>query len=387
LESYKSIDVKVKKNMKSPQILLLLMLLWSVTAAPVFGRPAPGVAGGAAVVQEQNLEVLYGQAIRYIQAGKYELAVALLESIYEKVPGYRDVSARLGFVRKKLGEKTLAERIRSEYARGAEAYRMGDWADAIVLFERVAEISPAYKDTSSLLESAKRNNVANQLYTQAMQARERGDLKSALDYFRQAKSSSPKYQDVDEQILKTSIQLESVNKEAQALYTTGVNHLQAKQWEQAIAVFEKVQAVSPNFSDVAEKLTEAKANRVADIKLGDAARGRMMYFYVGGGLLALIALPLAGLLMFSPVSRARALALSGNAGAAAQIYESLLKASPGKIPLYKDLADLYVTLNRRDKQAMHVYKTVVQFDLTPRKLPEIKSIVSQNYMGDSDADG
>lgn len=256
----------------------------------------------------------------------------------------------------------------------------------IVSLERVTEINPQYRDASALLAMARKNSEAARQYDEGIRLQSQGDLKGALDRFRKAQGINPGYRDLRELMPKLNAQLDRINKEAQVLYVQAMNQMQAKNWDSAVTTLEKIQSLSPGYSDVQAKLTEANANRLADAKISNVTRHRLEMLYLSGGLLALITLPLVGLLIFSPVSRAKALALSRNYAAAVEIYEAVLKSAPGRMGLYKELADLYVLLNRRDKRALQVYKTVLQFDLKAKKRHEIELIVSQNYMGEEDID-
>jgi tetratricopeptide (TPR) repeat protein len=347
--------------------------------------PATTAFAAPRAAQEQTLDWLYEQATRYIEEDQLELAQAMLKNIYNRDSGFKDVEAKLSFVRRKLADKSFTEKINAEYTSGVLALRKNDWTSAVGSFERVVKMNRQYRDATTLLEKAKNNKLAAQFYNEGLRAREHNDLKGALELFRKAAAANPSYRNLSDLIPKTSGQMEQVNGEAQRLYQEAINRIQAKDWDQAIANFEKILSIAPGYSDAQTKLTEAKASQLMALKLGGAPGRSVKLLYLGGALMALVTLPIVGLLIFSAKSRARALAISGNHAAAAEIYEEMLKVNPSKLFLYRDLADLYAQLNRRDKRAIRIYKTVVQFDLKAGKRQEIDTIVSQNYMEEEES--
>ena len=90
----------------------------------------------------------------------------------------------------------------------------------------------------------------------------------------------------------------------------------------------------------------------------------------------------------SPVARARLHLMRGNFATATLIYEGLLARNPGKVKLYPVLANIYLQQGRSDENAMKVYKTILQLNLTTAYRDEINAIVAQKYLteGRTDSD-
>jgi tetratricopeptide (TPR) repeat protein len=125
--------------------------------------------------------------------------------------------------------------------------------------------------------------------------------------------------------------------------------------------------------------------RLATNKI-DAAKTENFSFYFGS--IAVIALPLLGLVVLSPATRARLHLMRGNYGAAVQIYEKILVRNPDKVKIYPALANLYLLQGRYDENAMKIYKMVLQLNLAAANRDEINAVVAQKYLteGRTDSD-
>jgi len=341
--------------------------------------------------EAQALQIFYGQAEVFLQSRQIELAIAVLENLNSRNPGFRDVPAKLAAARKELAARRISERADTEFAVGKLAYEIGDWASAIIAFEKALAVNPDHREAAAFLRLARermsldnKNKLAERYYNEAAEARARNELQTALDLFEKARSFNPQYQNVEQQLGEAREKLARINQEIEALYAQAAAFLTAKQWQEAITTLEKIQLQLPAYRDVVEKLTEAKAGQRADALLAEAESRRVKMYWIGGAMIALVTLPIISLLMFSPASRAHALVMRGNLQAAADIFENLLKSDPSRVQLYKEVAEIYYRLGRKDKRSMEVYKMVVQLNLPVKHRTEIKALVSQNFMGESD---
>jgi tetratricopeptide (TPR) repeat protein len=100
-----------------------------------------------------------------------------------------------------------------------------------------------------------------------------------------------------------------------------------------------------------------------------------------------IVLPVFGILLVSPATRARLYLMQGSYSKAAKIYEKLLLKNPGKIKYYPLLANIYLLENRRDKAALKVFETILKLNIYTKKREEINSIMANHYLtqGKTDA--
>ncbi|MCA9731656.1 hypothetical protein KC799_05985, partial [candidate division KSB1 bacterium] len=72
--------------------------------------------------------------------------------------------------------------------------------------------------------------------------------------------------------------------------------------------------------------------------------------------------------------------------AAVRLYERMLSRRPSQMWIYPRLANLYLALGRTDKQALEIFKSVLELNLAIRRRDEISSIVAQNVISESRTD-
>lgn len=172
---------------------------------------------------------------------------------------------------------------------------------------------------------------------------------------------------------------------ADSLYLEAQVAMAKQDWIHAVITLEKLQLVRPNYLNAADQLVQARANlntvelsRVGPIS---TRAGRLMAY-----LLPVLSVGLIVLIGLLPTSRARFELMRGNISAAARIYERMLKRSPHRLRLYSSLADIYLMQERRDEQALQLYKTILQLNPAFKHNQRITEIVTEHYLtrGQSD---
>jgi len=134
--------------------------------------------------------------------------------------------------------RTFEEQKRFDYALGREAYQNQEWAGATEAFKRVYALDPAYLDTTETLAATQYNWAVNTL-TGA------DKVDAALSILRETFVYSPTHQPARELEQKL------------VLYTDGVSASRIQNWDVAIASFEQVRGISPDFLDSTQQLYEA----------------------------------------------------------------------------------------------------------------------------------
>jgi serine/threonine protein kinase len=118
--------------------------------AALAGQRAPAAATGAEQQEEHpDLEALYLDARRAIEAEQWQEAVDLLSRCLKFDPNYRDVSAQLSAVGQQI---QLAARYRS----ARRALERGQWSRALEQLSAISAIDPDYKEIADLREKAER---------------------------------------------------------------------------------------------------------------------------------------------------------------------------------------------------------------------------------------
>jgi tetratricopeptide (TPR) repeat protein len=224
-----------------------------------------------------------------------------------------------------------------------------DFAKALAAFEKVRKLNPSYREVASL----------------QAQAESLLDQQTRLD----ADAPATAGDDVD-----------SLYQEALAAHVRG-------DYATAVATYEKLQTVQPNYRDVPDRLAQAQTSLVhlTVAQPASVSAGRSS-LYVYGAMAVFIAVPLFGFALFSPTVKARLCLLRGDYTAAAQIYERLLARNPQRVKLYPALANLYLLMGRHDERALKVYKTILQLNLATNNRDEITATVGQHYLSEGRTD-
>jgi tetratricopeptide (TPR) repeat protein len=354
-----------------------------------------------------NDAALYEQAQKYMAEGKLEMAIATYERLLQQANGnYQEASANLQKAREQLQQKQAKEQAEKEYIIGMALLRARDWTGAISSFEKAMELNPNFRDTRRRLAQARRGleresteAIVARYYADGVMAMNRNDLGSALTALEKVRQLNPDYRDVASLIAEIERTLgwkskaaELTNINLDSLYQASVNAMEKEDWMQAVVVLEKLQVLQPNYRDADHLLADVRAKL---LQMGDTGAitfarrdGSSSSLFVGGAVAALIVLPLLGVLVFSPSTRARYYMLRSDYGAAAKIYEGLLARHPQRTKIYPALANLYLLMGRHDEQALKIYKTVLQLNFPSNNREEINSIVAQRYLteGRTDSD-
>jgi tetratricopeptide (TPR) repeat protein len=257
----------------------------------------------------------------------------------------------------------LKQALEIEYAIGMAALRMKNWPRAVLAFEKILQADQKFRDAGKRLAQTRRSlaresqeAVAAGYYAEGISAMSENDLGRALAAFEKIGTLAPNYRDVDS--LAAAIAAILQQKTAAA-------------------------AQAPEAAPASAQPENAEAENS-----GAAADGGRTFFYLSGAFAGLAVLFAFGVIGFSPLTRARLHLLRGNPAAAAQIYERMLNRHPERVKLYLPLANIYLSLGKRDERAMRAYKTILYLNLATRQREEINSIVAQKYLteGRTDSD-
>ena len=305
-------------------------------------------------------------------------------------------------------EQSATINIEAEYSAGSEAFKERDWPRAIIAFENVIKIKRNYRDARAKLEKAKRsleseslNAVLADYYAEGVAAMTRQDLQAALAAWEKICQINPRYQDAASQLARVEellqrkdeaatiqVTLTASNALLDSLYKEGLHATERADWVKAMASFEKLKLLQPDYRDVVgqlafawEKLEPAKSAAASPALSPEKKRS-----FVGASLAAVFVLSAVGFIGLSPSARARFHQWRGNDKAAAQIYEKLLASNPGRVKLYPLLADVYLRLGSSDERAMKAYRAVLQWNLASRYRDEINAIVAQKYLAEGRTD-
>jgi len=293
--------------------------------------------------------------------------------------------------------------IEAEYSSGLEAFNENNWPRAIIAFENVLKIKRNYGDARAKLEKARHyleseslNTVLADYYAEGVAAMKKNDLQAALAARRKVCQINPRYRDAASQLARVEdllrrndeaatiqVTLTASNARLDSLYKDGRRAAERAEWVKAIASFEKLKLLQPNYRDVDDQRARAweKLDRAKSAETNVASSYAEKKSFLGGAsLVVAFVLSTLGFIGLSPATRARLYWWRGNDKTAAQIYEGLLERYPGRAKHYPALADIYLLQGRQDERALKVYRTVLQLNFPFRHRDELNTIVAQKYL-------
>jgi tetratricopeptide (TPR) repeat protein len=352
---------------------------------------------------EASRHALYEQAQREAAAGNPEAAVAAYETLLQQAGAYKDASAKLERARQQMAAKQIQAQLEADYEAGLSALREKNWTAAIISFEKVLKVDEKFREARKKIDEAERElkaenteTVVARYYVDGIDALNRDDLASALAAFERVRRLNSRYRNVNALLEEIEQRLQAQAKPAalasgqvDSLYQQALTAAGGKDWLQAVIALEKLQLLQPNHRNAVALLAEARArlsggdSRVVAEKASGSSR-----FDAAGLIMAVVMLPLIGIIAFSKSTRARLHLLRGNLTAAAQLYEQILARHPERVKLYPILANLYLLIQRHDEQAMKIYKAVLNLNIATQRRDEINALVAQKYLteGRTDSD-
>ncbi len=99
----------------------------------------------------------YVQGKNYLNNGDWELAIATFKQLKNLDQNYRDVQFLLKQAEDGLAEAAKSPQLENYYIDAMKYYNDGDWLKAILVFEKIQQINPGFKDVSEKLTQAQNN--------------------------------------------------------------------------------------------------------------------------------------------------------------------------------------------------------------------------------------
>lgn len=219
--------------------------------------------------QTEELERAYARGIGYLQISDWKNAILAFNQVNQSNPDYKDVRNKLDEAKAKLDQSLIAEGYEKLYGNGMAAYTEKDWIKAIMAFEKIMEWNPNYKNIRTMYANAQnqlnqeeQSTIKMRYYNQAQTDLASGDLEAAIASFEQLIRIDPNFRDTQQLLrqARNELQNKSETSQLEKLYAEGNTYFDAGNWLQAIIVFEKLQQLQPGYLDVAEKILLAHKN-------------------------------------------------------------------------------------------------------------------------------
>jgi WD40 repeat protein len=209
----------------------------AVSAAPA--------ASAVAAVDDQHLGVLYTRALSLYWTEKWDEALALFQAIVGLRPDYEDAAAKLEEVRRQ-------QQLTRLFATAQRAFGTQAWNEAIDQLSQIVALDPNFRGAASLLEQAQRQKELVELYAEARHRHQAQDWPAVVEVFDRIHAIDRTYADPDGLLAtaRDTIASEARRRQAAALYTEGVRHLEGGDLDVAYARLLEVQRLDPAYEQV-----------------------------------------------------------------------------------------------------------------------------------------
>ncbi len=262
--------------------IIIIILCWMMNSVGVFASKGsdemnklqkikPVVRGDdrivyQEIVQEKKekimrgmLDFFYKDAMLAYKKNRFENALEILKEMLLIDPGNKNISIFKEGISEiiRCGGTSRAKKrvIERYYQRGLDFYTQGDLVNAVELWRKTLVLNPGYKDCRNLIKRATKH-LTEVYYQEGLNFYKRRKYALALAKWYIVAKIDPGYGNVLKliQIAKDEVFKQKIN----SLYKKGVALYKAGKKEQALAVFEKLLALSPRHKGGLSKRKEIK---------------------------------------------------------------------------------------------------------------------------------
>ncbi len=227
------------------------------------------------LVQEtiKELETQYNKAKfnlksaeKLIEDGQYQEAIGMLEEALRYDSGNEHIQKLMKDIKRHQNIIQAAQ-----YYRDAQVYlNQKNYIDAITLFEKVLELSPAHneakkylKQTQDLAEKERKQQLElEKLYREGKTLYEKGSYEEALFNFEKILEIEPKHQEVKDLTLQIKERVEDDQRiqHISFFYNQGHEFYKVQKWKEAIACFNRVLEIMPSHRNALQYKKLAEEN-------------------------------------------------------------------------------------------------------------------------------
>jgi formylglycine-generating enzyme required for sulfatase activity len=202
---------------------------------------------------ERRLAGLYTDGSSAFWTEDWEQACRSFQAIVDQRPDYRDAAARLENAKRK-------RKLSALYAQAQAAREAEDWPAAVSALEELVAVGPGYKDAAAVLETVKKQKQLPDLYAEARQLHGAGQWLAVIKVLERIETLDPAYPDPDELLAsaRAGLEAEERARKLEALYSRGLQHMDAGEWSQALERLEEVQQLESGYRDMEALLARAR---------------------------------------------------------------------------------------------------------------------------------
>lgn len=194
----------------------------------------------------------YEKATKAMAQKNWRLALDIFTKMQKETPGHKDVFQQLERVQQKV-------RLLDLYEKATADVEQKKYQDALDKIELIQQIEPNY-EVEGLRQQAlhgRSEHEKRSLHEQYQQARTQfkaNDYKAVLDTLAIIYEKNPAYPDPDQLQSKAQEKVDHQN-HLRDLYNQGVESIRRQHWAEALAAFEQLSEIEPDYEDVGTRLT------------------------------------------------------------------------------------------------------------------------------------
>jgi len=207
-------------------------------------------------VRAQKMDLLKWVARSYDQDNDYDAALKAWANVKKENPDDPDAADATQKIKQRRDEQ-----VANLMKEARPAMQKGDYAKGIPLLGRVLALDPSNTEAKFMLKHIDQSRVVESDYLSGVEAFRHENYKEAADYLKEVYDVSPDYRDTAFLLRDAESRyepLETLSKDVSDLYSKGVEFYMKGQYAEAIAVWQKVLARSPNNRLVQRNLEEAR---------------------------------------------------------------------------------------------------------------------------------
>jgi outer membrane protein assembly factor BamD (BamD/ComL family) len=239
--------------------------------------------------KQKQLKELYTEAKTLHAAEKWQAVVRVFEQISVIELAYPDVEGLLNSAQEEVAKLKWIEELNRLYSQGVREMDAGNWHEARSLLEQVHKAQTGFLETERLLrkveheitkiEELKQRNVqVNTLYEQAHELARSKNWREALDKIEKIQKLDPQFEDKDGIAERVRAALELKEQEVQkqnqlaALYAEAVRLLGEGKYQDVLDKWQELRAIDPKYPDrqsvqrIAQKRLAARGQRIGNLK-------------------------------------------------------------------------------------------------------------------------
>lgn len=223
---------------------------------------------------ESNKNILktYNNGLTLLNNSKYQQAIQEFEQVIRQNAHFKNVQAKLVEAKTSQTKSNTNKRINDIYQQALSAKQKKKYQLALKLFQQVAKDNPNFRDVANELRQVQNHQPAplpsrttadniERLYAQGKAALSNKKFEQAIKAFRQVKTIQTTYKDTDRLLNNAQNELSRQavrDRKLETLYNEGLNFLANKDWSNALSRFREVQQTKPGYKEIEQKMFDLK---------------------------------------------------------------------------------------------------------------------------------